>query len=306
MITTSPHSAGQLGWIEDATGLPKPGSPPVPPPNRMWSPSNWTGSDRLGVPPGARIREIGTGSGYSTALLCARYGDSHVSSIDIHPDLVDAARRRLAEAGYTPRLHAGDGGAGDPDGGSFDAIIATCAVPSIPVAWIGQLTVGGRIVTPATWGGSLLVLTKQPDGTVIGCVDREQAWFMPLRPGADEPVPDGFVAELPPPAAVAYRGLTDVDPRDVEDPDFRLWLALHLPGVEIAQNYDEDGTRTGIVVYTATARADADYTPTDGRLWPVTQHAHRIWDTVETAHRAWVRTGRPTRDRLVYTATGDE
>lgn len=261
--------------------------------------------DRLGVGPGARIREIGTGSGYSTALLCARYGDSNVSSVDIHPDLVVAARGRLAAAGYRPRVYAGDGGAADPDGGLFDAIISTCAVSSIPAAWIDQLAPDGRIVTPMTWGGALVVVTKTSENTVTGRIDREPMWFMPLRAHADESMPAGYVPDIPRPDGAPHEGLTDVDPRLVNDPDLRLWLTLHLPGLQIAWTCDHDSTDTGVIVYTADEHATASYEPNADGLWPVIQYRHRIWDTIETAYHAWVRTGRPTRDRLVYTTTGD-
>ena len=91
---------------------------------------------RLAVRPGHRVLEIGTGTGYNAALLAHRLGDQAVYSIDLDPALVQAAREHLEEIGLCPRLAAGNGVAGWPGGGPFDRIIATCAVTSIPPAWI--------------------------------------------------------------------------------------------------------------------------------------------------------------------------
>ncbi|HEX2300098.1 MAG TPA: methyltransferase domain-containing protein, partial [Pseudonocardiaceae bacterium] len=62
--------------------------------------------DRLDVVDGQRVLEIGTGTGYNTALLCHRLGDRHVYSLDLDPDLVTAARTALAGLGYHPTLVA--------------------------------------------------------------------------------------------------------------------------------------------------------------------------------------------------------
>ncbi len=61
---------------------------------------------------GCRVLEIGTGTGYNTALLAHRLGDANVVSVDIDPALVEAARARLAGLGLHPALRAGDGALG--------------------------------------------------------------------------------------------------------------------------------------------------------------------------------------------------
>ncbi|MGH3781669.1 MAG: methyltransferase [Pseudonocardiaceae bacterium] len=78
--------------------------------------------------------EIGTGTGYNTALLCHRLGDAHVTSIDIDPDPVADAREPLAALRYLPTLLAGDGARGASGNAPYDRIIATCAVSTIPQA----------------------------------------------------------------------------------------------------------------------------------------------------------------------------
>ncbi|QYN32955.1 methyltransferase domain-containing protein [Pseudonocardia sp. DSM 110487] len=87
----------------------------------------------LDAAPGHTVLEIGTG--YNAALLCHRLGSEAVTSIDIDPELVDAARETLMSVGFTPTLVAGDGADGVPERAPFDRILATCAVPAVPGAW---------------------------------------------------------------------------------------------------------------------------------------------------------------------------
>lgn len=104
-------------------------------------------TELLGVKPGARILEVGTGSGYQAAVL-ARLG-ARVTSIERHDDLSDAARERLAALGIEGvELVVGDGSVGEPDGAPWDGIVVTAASPSIPEALREQLAVGGRLVIP--------------------------------------------------------------------------------------------------------------------------------------------------------------
>lgn len=101
---------------------------------------------------GERVLEIGTGSGYNAAVLAELIGPhGELTTIDIDTELVDAARRQLAVAGYPGvRALAADGAAGDTAHAPFDAIVATVGVERIPPAWIAQLRPGGRLVTPLT------------------------------------------------------------------------------------------------------------------------------------------------------------
>ncbi len=106
--------------------------------------------EALDISLGMSVLEIGTGTGYNAALLCHRLGSACVTSVDIDPALVDAARERLAALGYTPRLAARDGSAGYPPGAPYDRVIATVGVHVIPAAWIGQTREGGRILANCT------------------------------------------------------------------------------------------------------------------------------------------------------------
>ena len=99
------------------------------------------------IAPGDTVLEIGTGSGYQAAVL-AQLG-AVVHSIEIVPELADAAAKTLARLGYDRvTVHVGDGYAGLPDLAPFAAILVTAAPPQVPQALVEQLAPGGRLVLP--------------------------------------------------------------------------------------------------------------------------------------------------------------
>jgi protein-L-isoaspartate O-methyltransferase len=260
---------------------------------------------RLDVDDHHRVLEVGTGSGYNAALLSARVGDERVTSIDIDAVLVEDALGKLAEAGFRPELHVGDGAIALPGERQYDRIIATCAVQRIPRAWITQLARGGRLVVPLGWGGALAVLDKISDTEVTGRIDRAEIRFMRLRRAVDEPMPARIAPGMPSTApGLAHHGLTDVDPKILDDAAFRLWLALHRPDLLITQEC-QDGVPITSIVYDQHERAAASRTEAAARLWPVLQQGGRPWDSVETAWRSYERTGHPQRVRLGLTARTD-
>jgi len=98
---------------------------------------------------GGRILEIGTGSGYQTAILAIL--GAAVVSIERQPELAVTARERLARLGLggAVDIRVGDGSVGDPEGAPWDGIVVTAAAPSIPTALREQLSPdGGRLVIP--------------------------------------------------------------------------------------------------------------------------------------------------------------
>jgi protein-L-isoaspartate(D-aspartate) O-methyltransferase len=105
-------------------------------------------TELLGLRPGDRILEIGTGSGYQAAVL-AHLG-AQVTSIERQPALARIARERLAELGFgdVVEVRLGDGSAGAPDGAPWDGIIVTAAAPAIPLPLREQLRDGARLVIP--------------------------------------------------------------------------------------------------------------------------------------------------------------
>ncbi len=92
--------------------------------------------------------EIGTGSGYSTALLAQRVRPENLVTIEIDEELADRARQSLATLGLYPTVVVGDGEAGYPARGPYTRIISTAAVRQVPQAWLDQAAPGAVLVTP--------------------------------------------------------------------------------------------------------------------------------------------------------------
>ena len=94
-----------------------------------------------------RALDVGTGSGYQAAVLAELADD--VITVERIPSLAEAARARLAEAGYERvEVVVGDGSLGVPAQAPFHAIAVAAAAPSIPPALYDQLVEGGRLVVP--------------------------------------------------------------------------------------------------------------------------------------------------------------
>lgn len=116
------------------------------------------------VAPGARVLEIGTGSGYQAAVLAELAGQ--VYSIEIVQPLADQARQTLEQLGYkNVHVRHGDGYRGWPEQAPFDAIVVTAAAPRVPEPLLQQLKVGARLVIPVGDDDQeLLVVTRTEQG----------------------------------------------------------------------------------------------------------------------------------------------
>jgi len=122
----------------------------------------------LALTPESKVLEIGTGSGYQTAILAELAGE--VYTVEVRSDLQARAKRILDALGYA-NIHyrTGDGWAGWPEKAPFDAIIVTAAAPEWPRTLISQLAEGGRMVIPVgeqDWNQTLWLLTKL-DGNLV-------------------------------------------------------------------------------------------------------------------------------------------
>ncbi|MBI5584031.1 MAG: protein-L-isoaspartate(D-aspartate) O-methyltransferase [Deltaproteobacteria bacterium] len=114
-----------------------------------------------------KILEIGTGSGYQTAVLAEL--SAKVFSIERIPALVSRARKLLDQLHYhNVQLKVFDGTLGWPEEAPFDGIIVTAAAPKIPAPYIQQLAPQGRLVIPVgdRYSQTLLRITKGPEGLV--------------------------------------------------------------------------------------------------------------------------------------------
>ena len=132
------------------------------------------------IKPGDKVLEVGTGSGYQAAVL-AELTD-RVFTIELLPQLAEAARTRLHDLGYgRVQVHSGDGYKGWPQEAPFDAILVTATAKEVPPALKEELKEGGRLVIPVGLPDSvqeLLLLRK-----VKGDLKEEQrvpVRFVPL------------------------------------------------------------------------------------------------------------------------------
>jgi protein-L-isoaspartate(D-aspartate) O-methyltransferase len=101
----------------------------------------------LRLRPGARVLEVGTGSGYQTAILAELAKE--VVTIEVVEALAAAAATKLKALGYDNiECRVGDGGSGCPERAPFDGVMVTAAAPRIPEPLVEQLAPGGRLVIP--------------------------------------------------------------------------------------------------------------------------------------------------------------
>jgi protein-L-isoaspartate(D-aspartate) O-methyltransferase len=126
-----------------------------------------------------RVLEIGTGSGYQTAILAELARE--VISIERHAALAERARNRLAVLGYANvTVLVGDGSAGLPAFAQYDAILVGAGAPRVPEALKAQLADGGRLAIPVGPQGfqTLIVVCRRGEEFVETV--REACVFVPL------------------------------------------------------------------------------------------------------------------------------
>ncbi|WP_435193289.1 ATP-grasp peptide maturase system methyltransferase [Streptomyces sp. NRRL F-5630] len=247
---------------------------------------------KAGIERGHMVLEIGSGTGYSTALMCHRLGADAVTTVEVDPGVARRAHDALVKAGYGPQVVTGDGLLGHPGGAPYDRIISTCAVRRVPYAWLRQTKPGGTILTTVgSWpnGAGLLRLTVNQDGSAEGRF-LEHTSFMQARAQVPPPVARDLAARI---AYADSSRVTYTHPSLLLGGGMPAFLAqLSAPGSQVIRTADEEGLFQTVLV-DAERESFAQFIP-DGRQWQVRQGGPvALWDDIERMLRAWQRAGSP-------------
>ena len=134
----------------------------------------------LAVPSGARLLDVGSGSGWTTALLAHLTGPTgSVLGVEIVPELVAMGRRNLAAAGFGwATIEPATTVLGAPEAGPFDRILVSADAGRIPTELEAQLALGGRMVLPAA--GVMWVVDREQDNWNRAPVNEHRFSFVPL------------------------------------------------------------------------------------------------------------------------------
>ncbi|WP_113704943.1 methyltransferase domain-containing protein [Nonomuraea lactucae] len=252
----------------------------------------------LNPQPQHRTLEVGTGTGWTAALLSHLVGEAaRVTSIEIDPAIAGQAAKNLATAGVRPRLIVGDGAAGWAAGAPYDRVHVTCGVHTVPYAWIEQSRPGAVIVAPYSPGfdtDQSLRLVVRPDGTAIGRFPGYTSYMMMRSQGATPCDPDDGSGK---------RFAIRVDPRTIAYAPAGAGLVMSaLTGLRTRVS-DE----AGFVLYLVD--------PGDAGQWAAAVHRsdtehmvyelgdRRLWEEVADAYFRWVSWGEPGLDRFGMTVT---
>ncbi|MFD7058378.1 ATP-grasp peptide maturase system methyltransferase [Streptomyces sp. NPDC059906] len=247
--------------------------------------------EELGVEEGHHVLEIGTGTGYSSALMCHRLGEDNVTTVEVDPDIAARADLALETAGYSTWTVTGDGLLGHPTRAPYDRVIATCAVRRIPHTWIRQTKPGGIILaTLGSWpyGTGLAKVTVGEGGIAEGRIIGRSS-FMQARSQFTAPVSGDLSARTA--YADSERG-TKLPPTMLHEwmPAFLTQLAA--PGAQFIRAVTSKGNPL-LYVFDPDRESFAEFIANDTE-WTVRQGGPiSLWDDIEQTLVAWREAGSP-------------
>ncbi|MEU8891408.1 methyltransferase domain-containing protein [Streptomyces sp. NPDC048442] len=294
-------------WDDGAREEPGPGSVAT---SSASMPSVVAGMLRdLDVRDGARVLEVGTGTGWNAGLLAHRLGDRNVVSVEVDADVAGRAREALGRANLAPQVVHGDGVQGCADRAPYDRVIVTAGVREVPGAWLAQTRPGGIVLAP--WGtyysdqDALVRLRVAEDGSASGPFLR-MVEFMKLR---EQRLDWGrfreYVTDFP---EGSQQSGTDVELAELGGryESVRFVLGLCVPDCAHVVNAGAGrpggaGDRAWFFDLRSTSWAAVE--------WPggvVRQYGpRRLWDEVEGALTWWHERGRPGVERFGLTVGTD-
>ncbi|MFJ8144870.1 ATP-grasp peptide maturase system methyltransferase [Streptomyces sp. NPDC096048] len=263
---------------------------------RMWSDAD--------VAEGHTVLEIGTGTGYSTALACERLGSSHVTSVEVDSDRLDAAAGALYACGYTPTLARADGLYGYWPEAWFDRIVAACSFRAVPAAFLRQARPGGKILLPLSgwlYGNARVLLTVAEDGTAEGALLPGTISFMSARTHAAPAYgnPADWAAGLPEVPRAARHLPERLTAASEEAFHLRFLAQSAVPDTQMVAI---DGVLHLVDIVSGSA---ATLTP-DGGAWGVREGGRlRLWARIEQVIDAFDAAGRPSPETFTLRVDGD-
>ena len=261
---------------------------------------------RLNVYPGMRALEIGTGTGYNSALLSHLLGDAAVTTVEIDPVVAEQARVNLMGAGFAPLVVTGDGVRGRSAREPFDRVISTAAVKRVPYHWIAQTQPGGKILTP--WGnafhnGVLADLQVGPHGSASGRFGGNVAFMWVREQRTPHLVLETHVSD-----DHEFRiSRTELYPQDPFTFDAGFAIGLHMPTVVNLIEFSQDETDQRFVVYLvdpdsgswASWHVDPSATSHEVRQYG----PRELFQEFEAAYQWWLDSGSPDHDRFGMTVS---
>lgn len=257
--------------------------------------------ESLDLEPGHRVLEIGTGTGYSSALMCHYLGADSVTTVEVDPQVAERADTALETLGFSAWTVTGDGLLGHPRNAPYDRVIATCAVRRIPHTWVRQTKPGGTILsTVGSWpyGTALAKVTVDDNGNAEGRIIGRSS-FMQARSQAVVPVAGDLSART-----------TYADSeREAKAPPTLLgdWMPAFLaqlsaPGAHLVRAARSDGTQL-LYLFDPDRESFAEFIAHDDR-WTVRQGGPvPLWDRIEEALVAWESVGRPGVESICLRVT---
>lgn len=266
----------------------------------------FTTLDALDVRDHHRVLEIGTGTGWTAALLSQRVGAQNVVSIEVDEKVAAQAEQNLTAAGHAPRLVVADGADGFPSCAPYDRVHGTCAVTDFPYTWIEQTHPGGVIVAP--WAplygpGELARLVVDDNGCANGQFPTPASYMM-LRSQRHS------VRWNPHHADEARETTTRIDPRTLADDSCAaaLMIGALVPGVARIPMPGNDGSgRFSLLLVEADrhdgAWAAVDYVPGEAGYRVTSFGTRDLWQEVSEAFAHWLTLGQPERHRFGLTVT---
>ncbi|MFI0480260.1 methyltransferase domain-containing protein [Actinomadura sp. 9N215] len=255
--------------------------------------------DLLEAGPGNRVLEVGTGTGWTAALLARRAGAASVVSVEVDAAVAEQAAANLRSAGIGVRVITADGTRGWPAAAPYDRVHVTVGAADIPYAWVEQTRPGGVIVLPWMPGwrsGHLVKLTVADDGTATGPIG-EPCGFMLLR---DQRRPPGPVE------GDKRRSRAVVTPREVAEAGegFEIAMAGFMPGVE-GGGFDNDDGSYRLTARSGDSRALVVHRPGEAAAQVEQIGPRDLWDEIVASYRRWTTWGRPGSERFGLSVTHD-